>query len=113
MRFMMLVKASEESESGVKIFNEIARYNEQLAQAGVLLDLSELDPTASSARVKFAEGKASIVDGPFNDTKEHIVGYWLIQARSTEEAIEWAKRVPFRDGEIEVRRLLELTNDTV
>jgi hypothetical protein len=79
----------------------------------VLLDLSELDPTSDSARVKFAEGKPSVVAGPVHHTKEHIVGYWLIQARTTEEAIEWAKRVPFRDGEIEVRRLLELTNDTV
>jgi hypothetical protein len=104
MRFMMLVKASE-------ALPDMGVYNEELAQAGVLLDLSRLQP--NGARVKFSRGKPQVIDDPSADPEGSIAGYWLIQARSTEEAIEWAKRVPFRDGEIEVRRLLELTNDTV
>jgi hypothetical protein len=104
MRFMMLVKASE-------ALPDLGVYNEELAQAGVLLDLSGLQP--NGARVKFSRGKPQVIDDPSADPEGSIAMYWLIQARSREEAIEWAKRVPFRDGEIEVRRLLELTNDTV
>jgi hypothetical protein len=97
MRFMMLVRASE-------ALPDMAMYNEQLAKAGVLLDLSGLQP--NGARVKFSGGKAQVIDD-----QGSIAGYWLIQARSKEEAIEWAKRVPFQDGEIEIRRLFELRND--
>ncbi|MDQ6801619.1 MAG: YciI family protein [Acidobacteriota bacterium] len=99
MRFMMLVKASE-------VLPDMRTYNEQLAKAGVLLDLSGLQP--NGARVKFSGGKSLVIDD-----QGSIAGYWLIQARSKEEAIEWAKRVPFQDGEIEIRRLLELSNDAV
>jgi hypothetical protein len=99
MRFMMLAKASE-------ALPDIRAYNEQLAKAGVLLDLSGWQP--NGARVKFSGGKAQVIDDPGS-----IAGYWLIQARSKEEAIEWAKRVPFQDGEIEIHRLFELRNDDV
>jgi hypothetical protein len=99
MRFMMLLKASD-------ALLEMGMYNEQLAKAGVLLDLSGLQP--NGARVKFSRGKAQVID---DTSTESIAGYWLIQARSEEEAIEWAKRVPFQDGEIEIRRLFELRND--
>ena len=99
MRFMMLLTASE-------ALPDMGTYNEQLAKAGVLLDLSGLQP--NGARVKFSGGKTQVIDD-----QGSIAGYWLIEARSKEEAIEWAKRVPFHDGEIEIRRLFELSNDVV
>jgi hypothetical protein len=85
----------------------MTRYNEELVKAGALLDGSGLQPSSKGARVRFAKGKPRVVDGPFAETKELIAGYWLIQAKSQEEALEWAKRVPFEDGEVEVRQLFE------
>ncbi len=112
MRFMMLVKASKESEAGVmpdeKILSAMGKYNEELAKAGALLDLSGLQASSKGARVEFSGGKRKVIDGPFTEAKELIAGYWLIQAKSKEEAIEWAKRVPFEDGQIEIRQLFEL-----
>jgi hypothetical protein len=112
MRIMMFVKASKESEAGAlpdeKLLGEMARYNEQLQQAGALLDLSGLKPTSAGARVKFQAGKPSVIDGPFTESKELVAGYWLIQVKSLAEGIEWARRVPFQDGEIELRPLFEL-----
>ena len=112
MRFMMFVKASKESEAGAmpdeKILADMAKYNEELIKAGVLLDLSGLQPTSKGARVQFSGGKPRVIDGPFTEAKELVAGYWLIQVKSKEEAIEWARRVPFDDGEIEIRQLFEL-----
>lgn len=112
MRFMMIVKADERSEAGVmptdQELAEMAKYNEELIKAGVMLAGDGLQPTSKAARVKFAGGKPSVVDGPFAETKELIAGYWIIQARSLDEAIEWARRVPFEDGEVEVRQIFEL-----
>lgn len=112
MRFMMLVKASKESEAGVlpdeKILAAMAKYNEQLLKAGALLDLSGLQATSKGARVRFSGGKPRVIDGPFTEAKELVAGYWVIQVKSKEEAIEWARRVPFDDGEIEIRQLFEL-----
>ncbi len=115
MRFMMIVKASKESEAGVMPSEELlaamGRYNEQLMKAGVLLDLSGLHPSSKGARVRFSGGKPTVIDGPFSETKELIAGYWLIQVKSKEEAIEWAKRAPApggESGEIEIRQLFEL-----
>jgi hypothetical protein len=120
MRFMMIVKANKESEAGVmpddKALGAMARYNEELAKAGVLLDLSGLAPSSQGARVRFsAGGKRTVIDGPFTEAKELIAGYWLIQVKSREEAIEWAKRIPFEpdpktgaEPEVELRRLFEL-----
>ena len=115
MRFMMIVKANADSEAGVMPSEELiaamTRYNEELAKAGVLLDLSGLQPSSKGARVRFAKGKPTVVDGPFAETTELIAGYWLIQVKSREEAIEWAKRAPAphgETGEIEVRQLFEL-----
>jgi hypothetical protein len=111
MRFMMLVKASPESEAGVLPSREeleaMGKYNEELARAGVMLAGEGLHPTSQGARVRFSVGKTTVIDGPFTETKELIAGYWLIQARSKEEAIEWAKRVPFQEGEIEIRQVFE------
>ena len=117
MRFMMIVKANKDSEAGKMPSEELLaamqKYNEQLVKAGVLLDLSGLHPSSRGARVKFSGGKQTVIDGPFAETKELIAGYWLIQVKSKEEALEWAKRVPAphgegNDGEVEIRQLFEL-----
>ena len=116
MRFMMIVKASKESEAGVMPTDEMiatmGKYNEELIKAGVLVDLSGLQPTAKGFRVKFSGGKRTIVDGPFTESKELIAGYWVINVKSREEALEWAKKVPAPEergeGEIEVRQFFEL-----
>jgi hypothetical protein len=117
MRFMMIVKASKDSEAGVMPSEELlaamAKYNEELVKAGVLLDATGLQASSKGARVKFSKGKVTVVDGPFPETKELIAGYWMIQAKSKQEAIDWAKRVPAPhgeavDGEIEIRQVFEL-----
>jgi hypothetical protein len=112
MRFMVLVPATPESEAGAmpdeKILAEMGRYNEELARAGVMLAGEGLHPSSKGARVRFSGGKATVVDGPFTEAKEMIAGFWLIQAASKEEAIEWVKRAPFDGGiEIEVRQVFE------
>jgi hypothetical protein len=116
MRFMMIVKASKESEAGVMPGNELiaamTKFNEQMANAGILVDLSGLQPSSKGARVKFSGDKVTVVDGPFAETKELIAGYWVINVKSKQEAIDWAKRCPNPqdggDGEIEIRQFFEL-----
>jgi len=112
MRFMMIVKASQDSEAGVmpseKLLGEMAKYNEQLVKAGVMLDGSGLKPSSKGARIKYSGSNRTVVDGPFAETKELVAGFWVIQVKSKEEAIEWAKRVPFEDGEVELRPFFEL-----
>ena len=114
MRFMMIVKATKDSEAGVlpdeKILSEMGRYNEQLVKAGALLAGEGLQASSNGVRVRYAKGKFNVTDGPFAETKELVAGYWLIQAKSREEALAWAKRVPFQEGEVEVRQLFELTD---
>ena len=112
MRFMMFVKASRESEAGVlpdeKALAEMATFNEEMVKAGVMLAGEGLQASSKGARVRFAGGKSTVVDGPFTETKELVAGFWIIQVRSKAEAIEWARRVPFVDGEIEIRQIFEL-----
>ena len=117
MRFMMLVKASKASEAGLmpddSLIAAMTKYNEEMAKAGILLDLAGLQPSSKGARIKFSAGRPVIIDGPFTETKELIAGYLLIQVRSKEEAIDWAKRCPSphgegAEGEIELRQLFEL-----
>jgi hypothetical protein len=112
MRFMMIVKASKESEAGVmpaeKDLADMAKYNEELVKAGVMLDGTGLHPSSKGARVKYSGDKRTVVDGPFAEAKELIAGYWLIQVKSKDEALAWAKRVPFSEGEVELRQLFEL-----
>jgi len=117
MRFMMIVKANKDSEAGKmpsqELFAAMGKYNEELMKAGVLVDLSGLQPTSKGARIKFSKGKKTIIDGPFAETKELIGGYWIINVKSREEALEWAKRAPapfgeMEDGEIELRQFYEL-----
>lgn len=117
MRFMMIVKGNKDSEAGVmpseEMFATMGRFNEELMKAGVLVDLSGLQPTSKGFRVKFSGGKRSIVDGPFTESKEIVAGYWIINVQSAKEAREWAMRVPAphgenAEGEVEVRRFFEL-----
>ena len=113
MRFMVIVKASEESEQGqagtTEDFAEMGAYNEQLAKAGIMLAGEGLAPTSEGARIRFeADGSSTVVDGPFAETKELIAGYWLLQVSSREEVIEWVRKAPFRDGEVEIRRVAEM-----
>lgn len=117
MRFMIIVKATTDSEAGVmpeeSMMAAMAAYHEELAQAGVLLDASGLKPTSQGWRIRYAGKQCSIVDGPFAESKELIAGYTIIQVKSKEEAIEWTKRFPNpvgegRDAEIEVRQFFEL-----
>ena len=115
MRFMILVKATKDSEAGVmpsrELLTAMADYHEQLAKAGVLLDANGLRPSSNGWRVRYSGGTRTVIDGPFTETKELVAGYTLIQARSPEEALEWARRMPNphnEDGEIELRQLFEL-----
>ena len=116
MRFMLIVKASHDSESGVmpaeKLIAAMATYHEALVKAGVLLDASGLQPSSKGWRIAFTNNKPRVIDGPFTETKELIAGYTIIQVKSREEAFEWANRMPNPggdgDGEIEVRQLFEL-----
>jgi hypothetical protein len=115
MRFMMLMFPSANAETGVmpdpKLMAAMMKYNEDLTKAGVLLALDGLQPTSKGARVRFSGGKARVSDGPFTEAKEVVGGYWLIQAKSKEEAVEWASRCPAPDGEmIEVRQVFEMTD---
>jgi hypothetical protein len=111
MRFMIIVKADKNSEAGVlpdkKMLTEMGKYNEELAKAGVLLAGEGLHPTSNGARVRFSGTKRTVTDGPFTEAKELVAGFWLIQVKSKEEAIEWVKRVPFEKGEIEIRQVFE------
>ena len=117
MRFMMIVKASKDSEAGKMPSEELlaamGKYNEQLMKAGALIDLAGLQPSSKGARIKFSGNKQTVIDGPFAETKELIAGYWIIQVKSKQEAMEWAKRAPNpqgegNEGEIEVRQIFEL-----
>lgn len=112
MRFMVLVPAGNGSEEGVlpdeKLLTEMGNFNEQMAKAGVLLAGEGLHPSSKGARLKFSGGKTTVIDGPFTESKELIAGFWLIQAKSKEEAIEWMKRAPFGEGVVlEIRQVFE------
>jgi hypothetical protein len=109
---MMIVKADKDSEAGVlpdeKILADMGKFNEQMVKAGVMLAAEGLQASSKGARVRFSDGKPTVTDGPFTKAKELVGGFWLIQVKSKQEAIEWAKRVPFEDGEIEIRQVFEL-----
>jgi hypothetical protein len=112
MRFMVLLKANATTEAGVlpsaEILTAMGKYNEELVKAGVLLAGAGLQPSAKGARVTFSGRKQTVIDGPFTETKELIAGFWLIQAKSKEEAVEWVKRCPLDGGdEIELRQVFE------
>jgi hypothetical protein len=115
MKFMIIVKASPESEDGAmpdeSVFEAMADYHEELAAAGALVDAAGLHPSSDGFRIRYADGERYVVDGPFPETKELVAGYTIIEVGSSEEARQWALRFPnpqMEDGEIEVRRLYEL-----
>lgn len=114
MRFMVLVKASEDSEAGVlpskELLAEMGRYNEELVKAGVMLAGEGLHASSKGARVRFSGEKCTVTDGPFTETKELIAGFWLIQVPGIDDAIEWARRIPFSDGEVEIRQVFEASD---
>ena len=108
MRFMVIVKATEESERGempgTDLLEAMGAYNEELVKAGVMLDGDGLRPSSYGARVRFdKDGNPTVLDGPFTETKELVAGYWVFEVSSKEEAVEWAKKAPFRGGELEIR----------
>jgi hypothetical protein len=111
MRFMILVKGNKESEAGVlpdgKILAEMGKFNEELVKAGVMLAGDGLHASSKGARVRFSGSKRTVTDGPFTEAKELVAGYWLWQVKSKEEAIEWLKRAPFQEGEVEIRQVFE------
>src|SRR5579884_909022 len=111
MRFMVLVKANEDSEAGRLPSQEelatMGRFNEELARAGVMLAGEGLHPSSRGARITYSGDRRSVIDGPFTETKELIAGFWLIQARSQEEVVEWMKRAPFQEGQVEIRQAFE------
>ena len=111
MRVMVMVKANEQSEGGVlpdeQMLTEMNKFNEELVKAGVMLAGEGLDASSKGARVKFDGDKRTVIDGPFAETKELVAGFWLWQVRSMDEAIEWLKRAPFKEGEVEIRKVFE------
>ena len=114
MRFMVMVKATKESEAGVmpdeKLFADMGKFNEELVKAGIMLAGEGLQPSSKGARVQFSGATRTVIDGPFAETKELVAGYWIWQVKSKEEAIEWVKRCPNpmpTDSEIEIRQIFE------
>jgi hypothetical protein len=111
MRFMILVKANADSEAGVLPTHdelaEMGKFNEELVKAGVLLAGEGLHPSSKGYRVRFDGSERAVVDGPFAETRELLAGFWLIQVKSPEEAVEWVKRIPFKEGEVEIRRVFD------
>lgn len=117
MRVMMMIKGDREPGHlpGEELMAEMARYNQELSKAGVLLDLGALHPSAEGARVRFAGGQRTVIEGPFGEPNQIVAGYWILQVKSMDEAIDWAKRLPFEaggepdaKGEIEIRQLFEV-----
>ncbi len=111
MRFMVIVKANKESEAGEmpseKILTDMGKFNEELANAGVMLAGEGLHPSSKGARVRFSAGQRTVIDGPFAETKELVAGFWLWKCNSLNEAIEWLKRSPFEECEVEIRQVFE------
>ena len=111
MRFMIIVKANAESEAGTlpseQELAEMGKYNEELVKAGVMLAGEGLQPSSKGARIRYEGDKRTVIDGPFAETKELVAGFWLLQVRSREEVIEWLKRAPFKEGEVEIRQVFE------
>ena len=115
MRFMILIKATKDSEAGVmpsqQLLTEMGKFNEELVKAGIMLAGEGLHPTSKGARVKFSGSKRTVIDGPFAETKELLAGFWLWQVKSKEEAIEWVKRCPNphnEEAEVEIRQVFEV-----
>ncbi len=111
MRFMVIVKSDADTEKGVmpteQQLREMGEYNDELVKAGIMLAGEGLHPTSRGKRIEFSGKQRTVVDGPFTETKELIAGFWLIQVKSMDEAVEWARRIPFESGEVEIRQVFE------
>jgi hypothetical protein len=111
MRFIVLVKANRDSEAGKlpdgKELTAMGKFNEELVKAGVMLAGEGLHPSSKGARIRFEGSKRTVIDGPFSETRELVAGFWLWQCKSREEAVEWLKRAPFQEGEVEIRQVFE------
>src|SRR3954469_10193883 len=111
MRFMVMVKANKDSEAGVlpsqKALADMGEFNEELVKAGVMLAGEGLQASSKGARVRFSQGKKTVIDGPFAETKDLVAGFWIWRTKSKQEAIEWLKRAPFEDAEVEIRQIFE------
>src|SRR5438132_9220657 len=111
MRFMVIVKADKDSEAGImpskQMLTDMGKFNEELANAGVMLAGEGLHPSSKGARVKFSNGQKSVIDGPFAETKELVAGFWLWKCESLDEATQWLKRAPFEETEVEIRQVFE------
>jgi hypothetical protein len=111
MRVMVLVKADKNTEAGVlptrELLAEMGKFNEELVKAGIMLEGEGLQASSKGARVKFSRGKRTVIDGPFAETKELVAGFWIWQVKSLDEAVEWLKRAPFEDTEVEIRQIFE------
>jgi len=112
MRVMVLVKANKDSEAGIlpdkKILTDMGKFNEELVKAGVMLAGEGLQPSSKGVRIRFSGMKRTVIDGPFTETKELVAGFWLWRVKSMAEAIEWIKRSPFQEGEVEIRQVFEV-----
>ncbi|HKU60137.1 MAG TPA: YciI family protein [Gemmatimonadales bacterium] len=112
MRFMVIVKADQRTEAGIlpsqAVLEQMGKYNEELARAGVLLAGEGLQASSKGARVRFEGGRRTVIDGPFTETKELIAGFWILQAESLADAIEWVKKAPMQGSELEIRQVFEL-----
>ncbi|GAA1956180.1 YciI family protein [Amycolatopsis minnesotensis] len=111
MRFMVMVKGDESTEAGVMPTEEelaaMGRFNEELVKAGVMLAGDGLHPSSKGAKIRFSGGKSTVVDGPFAEAKELVAGFWMLQAKSKDEALEWIRRAPFVDAEVELRQVFD------
>ena len=111
MRYMVIVKATKESEAGVmpkrEMLAAMGNFNEQLVKAGIMLDGDGLRPSSKGTRIRFSGKQRTAIDGPFAETKELVAGFWIWKVKSREEALEWAKRIPFDEGEVELRPFFE------
>jgi hypothetical protein len=112
MRFMVIVKANKDTEAGIlptkEILTEMGKFNQELVEAGVMLAGEGLQASSKGARVRFSGDKRTVIDGPFAETKELVGGFWIWKVKSKDEAIQWLKRAPFRDGEVEIRQIFEM-----
>ena len=111
MRYMVLVKASRESEAGrmpsTEELAEMGKFNEEMVNAGVMVGGEGLHSSAEGMRIRFDGGKRTVIDGPFDDAEKLVAGFWMVQVKSRQEVLDWAKRIPFREGEVEIRRVFE------